>query len=570
MNWLYIGYIFPQVVGLLIFILLIYDIYPRRDKLMVRMFIYGLAVSVFWIGSYILQLTLYSPTLILFFDRIKFLGIATLPIFWFFFALLYSGNEKYVNKRNFVLLMVPIVINLSILYTNSLHHLFYTGTKIVWIGPIKTIFSPGYIFFWMHSLYSYTLLLISLTLLLKKALELKDIYLKQSLILMIGVFAPLLINLVYIMGLSPLPEAYDITPITFSISGLAFWYAIFKLQLLDIFPIARDEVFEGISDAIFVLDKEDRIIDYNQNAEKLIEDGFISYDRSKIVGKRGKEVFSNRSDLIKKYQNIENGKGEIELADGKEKRYYDVRISFVRGDREEVVGKIIILRDITKRKEAEERAEFLHSLLRHDLGNKLQVTMGFLELMRDSDLSEEDREFLEDSLKGIEEGIELIENVRTLNKIKSEEDKKITDVELKKVIEESIERHDDLRKDQGFEINNKIIDEVKVQGGPVLKELFANLIENSLKHSRGGKIEVSMRKKDNTVAVIVEDNGDGIPDETKDKITKKGFQGEESSGSGLGMHLVKRIAEIYDGEFEVLDSRLGGAKFEIELNRWDS
>ncbi len=229
-------------------------------------------------------------------------------------------------------------------------------------------------------------------------------------------------------------------------------------------------------------------------------------------------------------------------------------------------GIVCVGKDITERKEAEERAEFLHSLLRHDLGNKLQITRGFLNLVDTSELPDEDKEYVEDSLKGVDGGIELIENIRTLNDLESGETK-MKPMDLKDTLEESIKRHDDLRKKKEFKIDNRVGDEGKiVEGGVLLKELFSNLIENTLKHSEGSMMEISCEENDRRIKVMVEDDGKGIPDDMKDKITEKGYQGEGSSGSGLGMHLAKRIALTYGEAFEVKDSKLGGARFDIVLN----
>lgn len=77
-------------------------------------------------------------------------------------------------------------------------------------------------------------------------------------------------------------------------------------------------------------------------------------------------------------------------------------------------------RDITERKKAEDMEDFLHSLLRHDLRNKIQIIQGYLELLEDSELSNKQKRFLDKSLTGTEESIDLIEKVRTLRNLEGE------------------------------------------------------------------------------------------------------------------------------------------------------
>lgn len=316
-------------------------------------------------------------------------------------------------------------------------------------------------------------------------------------------------------------------------------------SLYELLGYDEDEIIDSKADKLFMREEDEdgnTISPWKEIRSKIQENGYIKDHEVYYKTKEGEKIPVTFSGSIMEFEELE-----------------------ITGEPSMVcVGK-----DITERKEAEERAEFLHSLLRHDLGNKLQITRGFLGLVDTSNLSEEDKEYIEDSLKGIDEGVELIENIRTLNNLESGE-VETKPMDLNENLKESIERHDDLRKKKDFEINNKIEDEEKiVEGGMLLKELFSNLIENSLKHSEGSKMEISSEEEGEEIRISFEDDGKGIPDEIKEKITEKGFQGEDSSGSGLGMHLAKRIALTYGDDFEVKDSELGGARFDITLKALD-
>ena len=106
----------------------------------------------------------------------------------------------------------------------------------------------------------------------------------------------------------------------------------------------------------------------------------------------------------------------------------------------------------------------------------------------------------------------------------------------------------------------------KVKGGELLPEVFSNLISNSIKHSYGDKILVSVEENDGEVICTVEDDGDGIPQEKKEEIFEKGYTTVNSS-SGLGLYLVKDIVEHYGGCVEVKESELGGARFDVHLQK---
>ncbi|KXA97851.1 hypothetical protein AKJ37_02165 [candidate division MSBL1 archaeon SCGC-AAA259I09] len=68
-------------------------------------------------------------------------------------------------------------------------------------------------------------------------------------------------------------------------------------------------------------------------------------------------------------------------------------------ERDQFAGRVVVLRDITERKEAEERKEFLNTLLRQDLGGKYRTMQGYLQLLEDADLPEEQGKHLRKALK---------------------------------------------------------------------------------------------------------------------------------------------------------------------------
>ncbi len=561
-----LAYISPFLIFGLLGILLLIKIFPRRDEMIVKVFSCFLAAAVWWSFAYIGELLAMTELWTLFWRRFKFIGVSTIPVFWTLFALLYTGRTKWVSKKTISsLVTIPLFFQI-VIWTNSYHGLFYTVHEITREGPFWVLTSDQGPFFLIHAAFMYLLLLVGGLLILIAAYKMKDIYLKQSIVLVIATLIPFVGNLFFLANRSPFPIYLDPTPALFIGAAISFWYAIFKLRFLDVMPVARDTIFENISDAVFVFDEENRVVDFNRVAEDLINKSrSISRDSEEIIGKKAEVLLSSELDLIQGYQNAEDPKDEIKVITGEEERYFHKKISPVFDEEDQLIGMVLILRDVTERKEAEQRAEFLHSLLRHDLGNKLQITMGFLELLEEEDLSEVNKEYISDSLNSVEEGIELIKNVRTLNNLESGETE-IREVKLKKTIDESIDRHRDLAKKLDFEVENNMAEEVEVKGGMLLKEMFSNLIENSLTHSNGNKIRISMEKKEEFVKVILEDDGEGIPDGKKGKITEKGFKGERSSGSGLGMHLVKKIIDNYEGKLKISDSKLGGARFEIILD----
>ncbi len=307
----------------------------------------------------------------------------------------------------------------------------------------------------------------------------------------------------------------------------------------------------------------------------------LGYDRDVLVGKpidhvladgpRGPSASSTVStgefvETLVRQDRITEYETALVTAEGEEIPT-SLSASVLRDDDGVIEGVVCVATDISERTEAEERAAFLHSLLRHDLGNKLTVTYGYLELLAESatDLTEEERQYCTYAREGVEEAMNLVENVRTLNRL--EEDESITAVDLRPVLEESVARHTDLADRQGVDVR---IDadanaDVAVLGGALLKELFANVLENALIHADASEIRITTVAHESTVRVHVDDDGRGVPPDRREEILERGETDGEAGGTGLGTYLAARIAHSYGGDLAVDDSPIGGARFTVTL-----
>lgn len=223
-----------------------------------------------------------------------------------------------------------------------------------------------------------------------------------------------------------------------------------------------------------------------------------------------------------------------------------------------------IIHDISDRKKAEERVQFLLTLLRHDLKNKTQVVRGYLQILEDYELEDEVQNIVDKAIEGIIESQDLIKKVGVIKDIDRSVD--VREVNLRAHILTAVDNFDSIAEEKNFDIEYESLDH-NIEAGPLLEEMFSNLIENSIKHSDGDLIRISGEETDEDIIVTFEDNGVGIVDDKKQLMFERGKKGKGSSGLGMGMYLVKRIVEVYGGEIEVKDSDLGGARFDIYFNK---
>lgn len=295
----------------------------------------------------------------------------------------------------------------------------------------------------------------------------------------------------------------------------------------------------------------------------------LDMELESLRGEKCHELWANREMPCKEcpveraLQMGEPCSGEMKTPDG---RWWLVTGNPVRNEDGRTIGAVEMTVDITARKHAERRTDFLLSLLRHDVLNRVQAVQGFFELLKHTNLTEDQVDILENAWAGTQEQMDIIERVRLLREVEEEEETE--PVAIKSIIQSVIEQKNLRPFGAGFSIETVLPEEeLEVQGGKLLKPLFTNLIENSLEHSEGKKIRISVKSADTDVVISVEDDGKGIPKKVQKGINQAHFDDEETGTSGLGLYLVKEIAEAYDGRIEIRDSELGGARVDVHLQK---
>ncbi len=324
-----------------------------------------------------------------------------------------------------------------------------------------------------------------------------------------------------------------------------------------------EDLFEGANELIITTDKDG----YVERVNKRIEE-YSGYSKDELVGESILKIAhpDDEEKYIEFWKEILNGENPRYELKGERK---DGSTAYIIARGRPIIedGEVVEIQynaqDITRRVQAEEEQEFLFSLLRHDLRNKISVMEGYQDILKQMGLTEEQQEYVSKSLKASQESLELIEKVSTLSKLGK---RKLEKTPLNSTIKEAIKKNKSEAVEMGIDIEYEECD-LTVLANPLLEEIFSNMVENSIQHSEGSLIKVKTQETDEEAIITLEDDGKGIPDEEKEKIFDQGFRSGENAGTGLGLNLVKRITERYGGNVEVEDSDLGGAKFVMHLQK---
>lgn len=211
----------------------------------------------------------------------------------------------------------------------------------------------------------------------------------------------------------------------------------------------------------------------------------------------------------------------------------------------------------------EDKEEYLHSLLRHDLKNKLQISQGYFQLLMDEDLPEGKKDFIKKGIRSLKESTRLIETVRSIRNVKKDD---VGKVDINRMIDSAIQEFSEMLEKEDINVDFQKTDQMVI-GAHHLKDLFIHLIDNAITHSNCDHISIYFPESYENVKITFEDDGEGLPSRLKDDLFEPGTKGKDSSGSGLGLNLVKEVAEKYDGEVKFEEPDSGGARFVITLQK---
>ena len=281
----------------------------------------------------------------LFWSQLSYLGITGAVVSYFFLALVYGQYRRHLTRRNIVLILIIPFLTILIVATNNWHHWYYTNISINPNNNIA-IYTHGF-WFWIYTTYAYILLAIGLIILLKAIFRLPSIYKDKIILLIIGAILPFIGNVMYVFNLNPIP-GLDWTPLAFGISGLILVWGVYRYRLLDLIPVARHKLVETMVDGVMVIDIQDRIVDLNPAMETI-----IGVPADKALGQEATEVLTNWKELLYCLQDGKDTQTEIQLVKDNLVLFYDLLISTIFDKRNLISGHLILLRNITKYKFAE-------------------------------------------------------------------------------------------------------------------------------------------------------------------------------------------------------------------------
>jgi signal transduction histidine kinase len=200
----------------------------------------------------------------------------------------------------------------------------------------------------------------------------------------------------------------------------------------------------------------------------------------------------------------------------------------------------------------------------HDLRSPLNRLRSHLEVaLLESRSSEEYRQVLEEAVDELEGVVRTFNALLSIAQAESGVRREhLADVDLSALASDLAELYEAPAEDAGLVLAAEVTPKVRVRGQrELLAQALSNLLDNAVKYSpSGGRIELSLTREGKIALLRVCDSGPGIPVESREKVLERFARLDDARstpGNGLGLALVKAVAQVHDARLELSDAGPG-------------
>ena len=238
----------------------------------------------------------------------------------------------------------------------------------------------------------------------------------------------------------------------------------------------------------------------------------------------------------------------------------------------EVAPLVAEMNDLFRRLERSFQAERrLTGDAAHELRTPLAALRAHAEVALTSPSDDRRQRSLRQVVEGVERATRSVEQMLLLARIDA--DRALQDVEpvqLEPICRDAVRQANAAATNRGVQVDVEAAQRVGVHGDPTMMlGLVRNLVDNALRFAPdGGRVRVSVQREGAEAVIAVEDSGPGVPVESRERIFDRFYRGDDprGAGSGLGLSIVRRIAELHGGRARATSSDvLGGLRVEIRL-----
>lgn len=531
--------------------------------------IWQIAAS-FWAFTYAFEFGAMDLETKIMWSRFSYFGIVYGPVSFLFFSMAFASKYRFLQKKLIIAAYAFATLFILFPFTNDLHHLHWQSYSI---DPVTH--GTNYVYgplFWIMTFFAYCALVGGIMNIFLLYFRSSKYYRQQITLLFLASILPPIGNLIYIFHINPI-TGFDWTPFTFLFTGLLISINLSYFKMFELVPFARNQLIDIIPDAILVVDNSFHIADLNPAMRKLMDS-----NEKELIGRSLDQLFPHREALFAQMKQYDDFETEISKEiDGKTRSFY-LQSSALLDHNKQHTGRLIVLKDITRYIEAEDKIRetnvrlmaeirekekliadldsFSHTVA-HDLKNMLGAIVSASNLIKlgVDDMAKEDLLEINDLIRqSATKTMHITRELLTLASVRQQEVKPVK-INMQRIVIEALNRLNDMI----LESNAQVIvpatfhDVLGYEGW--LEEVWINFISNAIKY--GGTPPViqigSEMVTDHSVKFWIRDNGKGLSESDMALLFNKFTRLDtlRAEGHGLGLSIVKRIVEKLNGEVGV-------------------
>lgn len=326
-------------------------------------------------------------------------------------------------------------------------------------------------------------------------------------------------------------------------------------------------MMENLQEGVILTDDTYRILGMNRCAGDILQ----KKDVSALVGQPLEPFFAEAPwDEIHGHTNLPD---VLERKISRDASLYLLTVQSVYQD-EEFYGVLFIIDDITEQEHREQLRREFTSNVSHELKTPLTSISGFAEVLS-AGLFKSDADVVHfGSLirKEAKRLLAMIEEIMHLTRIEENREKVHREpVCLPEIIRDIVEFMEPMLVEKKVTVHCTLEQATVLGDKGLLREMAMNLIDNAVKYNLpGGHVYVSVRKRGDHIDFAVKDTGIGIPEDKQKRVFERFYRADTSrsrkiSGSGLGLSIVKHIAEYHNGTITLRSKENHGTEIIIHL-----
>lgn len=476
-----------------------------------------------WIVCHIIDIFSLNMTAKILFSNIGYISVCSIGAVFLLFSLYYIKSDIAQSKLFKIIIFIPSAVLYFIEITDPIFHLFF---KKFFFGE-----TLGGIGFYVTAVYNYILLIISICLMLIKNRKSFKEKTPQMILISLSAVIPLVINFLSITDIFTLE--YDFTPISFSITSMLIFFAIYKFEFVSISPYTVKHLMSAINEAVLITNKHNKVTYVNDTMKNVfdLDDSCLQKDSGSVMEHISNKLACDNSELRQLFVDDKSGLITVNLLGNK---YFEVeKTAVLSGDKR--ISNVYVFSDMTSYYEfTDELSAKNCELLR---SNEKLVRMNVIE--KNLAVERERIRIAQELHDSLGHSLVSVMTLLKLSKINKDSSQKYVDEALDistKLLSDVRDCVSGIRKDLGLSITQRVkslIDDVKttstclefsVFGEEETYHIFASdevfsiireAITNSIRHGNADKIDVILKFSNKSIGIYIIDNGVGC-----DKITE--------------------------------------------------